>query len=304
MFGQIWDELKPHQQAVETALRSALARGTVAAPPRLGEAMAYSLFAPGKRLRPLLTLLACEAAGGRSEQALPAACAVEMIHTYSLIHDDLPAMDDDDLRRGLPTCHKKFGEAMAILAGDALLTLAFETLATGYSPNCFAVNCLELSRGAGAVGMVGGQVLDLEAEARIGERIANPRQAAEELETIHRLKTGVLFRSALRMGVYAAQTEQPGGVNPETLATIDCYAAAFGLVFQVTDDLLDVESSAEKTGKRVGKDAGRGKLTYPGLLGIEASRQKALALGDEACHAADALGPAGAPLGRLVRWIV
>src|SRR4051794_17088955 len=165
--------------------------------------MAYSLLAPGKRLRPLLVMLACGAAGGTTEQALPAACAVEMVHTYSLIHDDLPAMDDDDLRRGLPTCHKKFGEALAILAGDALLTLAFEVLADGYGPRVAAVSCAELARGAGAAGMVGGQVLDLEAEGRIGslhspgfppgspEPGVNPGLC--DLEAIHRRKTGALF---------------------------------------------------------------------------------------------------------------
>ncbi|MFM8274344.1 MAG: polyprenyl synthetase family protein, partial [Gemmata sp.] len=162
------EALKPRQARVEAALRAALADATAAAPPALAGAMGYSLFAPGKRLRPVLVVLACEAAGGAPDLALPAACAVEMVHTYSLIHDDLPAMDDDDLRRGLPTCHKKFGEALAILAGDALLTAAFEVIGTGYAPRTAAVSCVELARGAGAVGMVGGQVLDLEAEGRVG----------------------------------------------------------------------------------------------------------------------------------------
>src|SRR5579885_3452550 len=147
---------------IEDGLRHWLGRATADAPASLREAMAYSLLAPGKRLRPLLVVLACEAAGGDRERAVPAACAVETVHTYSLIHDDLPAMDDDDLRRGLPTCHKKFGEALAILAGDALLTLAFQVLAESYGPRVAAVSCAELARGAGAAGMVGGQVLDLE----------------------------------------------------------------------------------------------------------------------------------------------
>src|SRR5215475_16003571 len=154
--------LKSHQQLVDHRLAALLDRET-AAPAPLLDAMRYSLLAPGKRLRPMLVFMASQAAGGADETALAAACAVEMIHTYSLIHDDLPSMDDDDLRRGLPTCHKKFGEALAILAGDALLTLAFQVLASGYPPRAAAVSCLELARGAGAVGMVGGQTLDLQA---------------------------------------------------------------------------------------------------------------------------------------------
>src|SRR5687767_2840738 len=161
-------ELRPRQTRIDEALGLWLSRVTAGGPAAVHDAMAYSLFAPGKRLRPLLAVLACEAAGGTLELALPSACAVEMIHTYSLIHDDLPAMDDDDLRRGQPTCHKKYGEALAILAGDALLTGAFQVLAEGYPPRTAAVSCLELAKGAGAVGMVGGQVLDLQAEGRIG----------------------------------------------------------------------------------------------------------------------------------------
>lgn len=313
MSGQLWDELKARQERVEGTLRSTLDRYTADVPPALAEAMGYSLFAQGKRLRPLLAILACEAAGGTAERALPAACAVEMVHTYSLVHDDLPAMDDDDLRRGLPTCHKKFGEALAILAGDALLTLAFQVLAEGYEPRTAAVSCAELAAGAGAAGMVGGQVLDLEAEGRIGEntparrhpgthaavRTNNP---AADLEDIHRRKTGALFRSSLRLGVYAAQCERNHGCDPQILSHADAYAAAFGLAFQVTDDLLDVESTADKAGKRVGKDATRGKLTYPGLLGVEESRRRATALGQEAVTAADRLG--SDPLARLARYVV
>jgi geranylgeranyl diphosphate synthase type II len=291
--GNVWDELEPRRQAVEAALRVYLGRFAGGAPPALAEAMAYSLFAPGKRLRPLLCVLACEAAGGSLDQALPAACAVEMVHTYSLVHDDLPAMDDDDLRRGLPTCHKKFGEALAVLAGDALLTLAFEVLAAGCPPGVAAVSCAELAAGAGAVGMVGGQVLDLIADGRIAGG-----GSGVELEAIHRAKTGALFRSSLRLGAYAA------GAGAETLAAIDAYAAAFGLAFQVTDDLLDAEGSADKAGKRVGKDAARGKLTYPGLLGVAASRRKATELGQEAVAAAERLGPGGRPLAGLARFVV
>src|SRR5262249_40874301 len=182
----------------------------------LADAMAYSLFAPGKRLRPMLVLLACEAGGGKDEQALPAACAVEMIHTYSLIHDDLPAMDDDDLRRGLPPCHKKFGEAVAILAGDALLTLAFQVLAENYPPATAAACCRELARGAGAAGMVGGQVEDLAWENRGGGSL-------EVLAALHARKTGALFRACLQLGLLAAQGEKPGGPGRPLVESLDGY---------------------------------------------------------------------------------
>ena len=214
-----------------------------------------------------------------------------MVHTYSLVHDDLPAMDDDDLRRGLPTCHRKYGEALAILAGDALLTAAFQVLADGCPPRTAAVSCAELAAGAGAVGMVGGQVLDLNAQGR---------HTLGVLEDIHRRKTGALFRSALRLGLYAAQAET--GIDPAARGRIDEYAETFGLAFQVTDDLLDVEGSADKAGKRVGKDAARGKLTYPGLLGVSESRRLAAELGRTAAAAADALG--SGPLARLARFVI
>ncbi len=299
----VWDELKGRQAAIEAALRATLDRHTNPhAPGNLREAMAYSLLGPGKRVRPLLTVLACEAVGGTLEQALPAACAVEMVHTYSLVHDDLPAMDDDDLRRGRPTCHKKFGDAMAILVGDALLTLAFEVLATGYigyPSYTVAMCCAELAGGAGATGMVGGQVLDLQAEGRIEEdgRFSGPF-AVEHLEDIHLRKTGGLFQAALKMGVYAGRPTPP----PELIASVIEYATAFGLAFQVTDDLLDVLGSAEKAGKRVGKDAARGKRTYPGLLGVPESRRRAQELGRLAVAAAGRLG--SGPLASLAKYVV
>ncbi len=302
----MWAILEPKQAAVNRQLE-AWADGLAgsACPPILAEATRYALMGPGKRLRPLLCILACEAVGGTVEQALPAACAVEMVHTYSLVHDDLPAMDDDDLRRGRPTCHVKYGEALGILAGDALLTAAFEVLASGYGPKTVTVACVELARGAGPAGMVGGQVLDLIADGRIQVPLTpHPSPAGGEgnLEMIHRLKTGALFRSSLRLGLYAAQAERPEGVNADHLAAIDEYAAAFGLAFQVTDDLLDVESSAEATGKRVGKDAARGKLTYPRVLGVEGSRAKASALGRQAVAAASRLG--SPPLAALAEFVV
>jgi geranylgeranyl diphosphate synthase type II len=260
-------------------------------PATLLEAMRYSLLAPGKRLRPLLALLAGEAcpiaehfrAGGPPTNLRPAACAVEMVHVYSLIHDDLPAMDDDDLRRGQPTCHRKFGEALAILAGDALLTRAFQLMAEGYPGAAGAACCLELARAAGAAGMVGGQVDDLAMEAGAG-----PRQLAD-LEHLHLRKTGALIRASLRLGALAAhaaidhQVEAPRGKPARSLLeALDGYGRCLGLAFQITDDLLDVEGQAERAGKRVGKDAARNKLTYPGLLGVAQSRARAEALRREA----------------------
>jgi geranylgeranyl diphosphate synthase type II len=287
----LWAELEPRLKRVRVELLAQLAVYTLRTPLPLFEAMKYCLITTGgKRLRPLLAVLACEAAGGTIEQALPAAVAVEMVHTYSLIHDDLPAMDDDDLRRGMPTCHKKFGEALAILAGDALLTLAFEVLCRVKTPRTAAVSCMELAKGAGAVGMVGGQTLDLIADGRIEANGRREPAGMDDLADIHVRKTGALFRVSLRLGVYAAQAERPEGVNPDTLAAADDYASAFGLLFQVTDDLLDVEGTADKAGKRVGKDAARGKLTYPALLGVEESRRKAAELGKQAVAAAERLG--------------
>lgn len=298
MSRELWDELKGRQDRVETALREAVSRFAADAPASLVEAMSYSLLAPGKRLRPLLAMLACEAAAGTAEAAMPAACALEMVHTYSLVHDDLPAMDDDDLRRGLPTCHKKYGDALAILAGDALLTMAFEVLGSGCGPRTAAVSSLELAKGAGAVGMVGGQVMDLQAEGKVPDGGNRP----PELESIHRRKTGALFRSSLRLGLYAAHGEREDSVKPQMLADADAYASAFGLAFQVTDDLLDVEGTAETLGKRAGKDAAKGKLTYPGLLGIEESRRRANELGNEAVAAAERLG--SPLLVKLARYVV
>jgi geranylgeranyl diphosphate synthase type II len=289
--------LHDKRSLVDGRLRE-LVRAGDGCPEALAAAMAYSLLAPGKRLRPALVLLAAEACGAGDAAALPAACAVEMVHTYSLVHDDLPAMDDDDLRRGLPTCHKRFGEALAILAGDALLTLAFEVLAAGCPPATAAACCRELAWAAGAAGMVGGQADDLAMETRSGAG------SLEELEFLHARKTGALFRASLRLGVLAAQGERPGGADPRTLELFDRYGRAFGLAFQITDDLLDVESCSENAGKRVGKDAGRRKLTYPGLLGVAESRQRARRLCQEAQEALAPLGRAGDRLAALAWSIV
>jgi geranylgeranyl diphosphate synthase type II len=294
------DYLRETRALVDAALRDALA-ALVACPPSLLEAMRYSLLAPGKRLRPLLLLMACEACGGEERKALPAACAVEMVHTYSLIHDDLPAMDDDDLRRGLPTCHKKYGEAMAILAGDALLTLAFQVLTEHYPPATASPMCRDLASRAGAEGMVGGQVLDLTWEEKEGWHELGRLEALAE---IHMRKTGALIRSCLRLGALAAQGERPGGPDPALLESLDGFGLRFGLAFQITDDLLDVEGDAAQAGKRLRKDAGRGKLTYPGLLGVAERRRRAERLCLEACNALAPLGDSGARLAQLARYVL
>jgi geranylgeranyl diphosphate synthase, type II len=235
---------------------------------RLFEAMRYSLLAGGKRLRPVLALAACEAVGGPFEAALGFACAIEMIHTYSLVHDDLPCMDDDDLRRGRPTNHKVFGEAIATLAGDGLLTDAFKVLAastasmgSARSAQALIETIAELAEAAGSAGMVGGQGIDLLGE---GQAIG-----LDQLEYLHSKKTGALFVAAVCGGA------RLGGATPAQLASLREYAQALGLAFQVIDDLLDVESSTEAMGKRTNKDEARGKTTYPALIGLERSRSLA-----------------------------
>jgi len=261
-------------------------------PQSLQSAVSYSLLAGGKRLRPILVLLACEACGGDSEAALPAACAIEMIHTYSLIHDDLPAMDDDDLRRGKPTNHVVFGEAQAILAGDGLLTLAFEVLARDTKPaETAAACCVDLANAAGVVGMVGGQVADLEAENSGVDSVS-------ELEAVHRRKTGRLLSSSLTLGGRVA------GADEATLGILKDYGEKIGLAFQIADDLLDIEGDREKMGKAVQKDSSHGKLTYPGLLGVELSRQKARELITAACASISPLGERGRHLEALAHFVL
>jgi geranylgeranyl diphosphate synthase type II len=261
-----------------------------ACPARLAMAMRYSVLGGGKRLRPILCLMAAEACGGAREAALPAACALEMIHTYSLIHDDLPAMDDDDLRRGRSTCHRAFDEATAILAGDGLLTLAFEVVAREVRPGTAAVRCVQiLAESAGPKGMVAGQMADLQAEGRTekeGEHAAvEPPETLAALEAIHRRKTGALLRAPLRMGAVIA------GAPDSYIEALDRYGKAVGLAFQIVDDLLDVQGDETKLGKRVGKDSELGKWTYPRFLGVDGSRRRARQLADEAVAAIEPLGP-------------
>jgi len=262
---------------------------------RVVEAMHYSLFAGGKRLRPILCLAACEAVGADPTEALPVACALEMIHTYSLIHDDLPAMDDDDLRRGRPTCHKQFDEATAILAGDGLLTEAFRLLAEAAprfaGREAVLLEIIELiGRAAGYQGMVGGQMLDLQAEGR--------QISLKELETIHRLKTGALLTAAVRAGALV------GGADRHQLTILTDFGEKFGLVFQITDDLLDVEGEAAEMGKAPGQDEKRRKATYPALLGREAARKWAHILMEQAIDGLADFGERAEPLRAIGRYLL
>ncbi len=259
-------------------------------PPRLQQAMAYSLLGGGKRLRPLVVLFAAEGCGASAADALPAACAVEMVHTYSLVHDDLPAMDDDDLRRGQPTLHRAFDEATAILAGDALLTLAFEVLARHLPPATAAACTALLAQAAGACGMVGGQADDLAAEGRPG--------TLEQLQAIHRRKTAALFSASARLGALCANAA------PEQVEHLGRYGQCLGLAFQICDDLLDCHGQEDQLGKRVGKDTQRGKLTYPALLGTEASREKAEHWADQALQALARSGAEHPGLVALARFVL
>lgn len=258
-------------------------------PRTIHEAMRYSVFAGGKRLRPALVLLACRACGGDDKDALPAACAAEMIHTYSLVHDDLPAMDDDDMRRGKPSCHKKFGEAAAILAGDALLTLAFEV--TAPLPEI----ALEFAAGAGTDGMIGGQIADLEAEG-IGALPAG--QLEEVIERIHTRKTAALIRAGVRAGGIAAKAQD------DEMTALTRYGECLGLAFQITDDILDMTGSEEAMGKAVRKDIQRGKLVHPAVFGLEESRRRARGLVSEAEESLSIFGDRGKILRALAKFVI
>jgi geranylgeranyl diphosphate synthase type II len=288
-------ELEERRRLVEQALDGALPPES-AWPPTIHRAVRYSLFAGGKRIRPLLVLAAGEAVGGSRDEVMPLACAVEMIHTYSLVHDDLPAMDDDDLRRGKPTSHKVFGEGIAILAGDALLTHAFHLMVAapagdgrdGLARRLAATAIL--AEAAGTAGMIGGQVMDLESEGRTLD--------APALERMHRAKTGALLGACVRGGAVL------GGGGDEDRGRLDRYASAIGLAFQVVDDVLDETGAAHELGKTAGKDARAGKATYVSVHGLEASRRMARRLLDEALSAVAPLGARGHLLEGLARLIV
>jgi geranylgeranyl diphosphate synthase type II len=264
--------LTSRQKEVDRALDRFLPKET-AKPATIHKAMRYSLFAGGKRLRPILCLAAAEACGGESEAALPLACAMECIHTYSLIHDDLPSMDNDDFRRGRPTCHKVFGDGIAVLAGDALLTIAFEIAATAQPTRRYSVKQIisEIAIAAGSRKLIAGQVADLEAE---GQPITR-----KELRYIHENKTAAMLIASVRLGAMSANAK------PNELEAISAFGAALGLAFQVIDDILDVTQTTEKLGKSAGKDVAAQKATYPAVIGLEKSREEAQRLTNEA-HAA------------------
>lgn len=285
--------LTTQKQRINRALESLLK--TADKPDRILEAMTYSLMAGGKRIRPVLCLAAAEAVGGNAEEAVPAACALEMVHTYSLIHDDLPAMDDDALRRGQPTCHVAFDEATAILAGDALLTLAFQTLSTiglsnaGRTEKWMQVIQL-ISYAAGYCGMIQGQMLDISSEGR-------PSTLAE-LKSMHRLKTGALIEASLISGAVL------GGLNSDRVSLLESYAQNIGLAFQVADDILNVEGDPEIMGKAVGTDMLRHKNTYPSLLGLQESKEFASELVENALQALETFDEKAVPLRAIAKYII
>lgn len=260
--------------------------------PTIFDSMRYSLFAGGKRLRPVLLLAAAEACGAESDKFLKVACGLEMIHTYSLIHDDLPAMDNDDYRRGKLTNHKVYGEGIAVLAGDSLLTYAFETMlsAEGIELSTLMRVVREIAVAAGPQGMVGGQVIDLESEGK--------RVDLATLQMMHRAKTGALFRAAVRAGAILA------GASEEKLAALTTYAEKFGLAFQITDDVLDVIGTAEAIGKPVGSDEKNHKSTYVTLHSVEIAQQMAKETVDEAVSALAMFGERGAVLRDLVEYLL
>jgi geranylgeranyl diphosphate synthase, type II len=286
-------QLKEYLTARKTLIDEALdglLPGEELYPPVIFQAARYSLMAGGKRLRPILCLAAAEAVGSKAEAVMPVACALELIHTYSLIHDDLPSMDNDDYRRGKLTSHKVFGEEIAILTGDALLTEAFNLLARrdlmpGVPPERLLDVTREVSEAAGWFGMVAGQVLDVRAEGNTVN--------LETLQQIHRLKTGAMIRVSLRAGAIL------GGASADALASLSDYGRQIGLAFQIADDILNVEGDRALLGKGTGSDAARGKVTFPSLLGIETSRARAQALIGEAVASLASFDKRAAPL----RWI-
>ncbi|MFZ5898556.1 MAG: polyprenyl synthetase family protein [Bacillota bacterium] len=269
------NQLAEKRRLIDAALDKYLP-GADVHPAIIHEAMRYSVFAGGKRLRPAMTLAACEAVGGDPDKVMAAACAFELIHTYSLVHDDLPAMDDDDLRRGRPTSHKVYGEALAILVGDALLTLGFGLLGRsirehGYRDGSALKLVEDVAEACGTMGLIGGQVMDIQST----DRQAGPA----ELEYIHRTKTGALFRAAVRTGCVL------GGGSEEQLKHLTAFAEHFGLAFQITDDILDVVGNEEVIGKPVGSDTRNRKLTYVSVFGLDEARTRARREGELAMAA-------------------
>ena len=283
--------LVARQREVDRALDRFLPKATVS-PATIHRAMRYSLFAGGKRLRPILCLAAAEACGGKINAALPHACAVECIHTYSLIHDDLPSMDNDDLRRGRPTCHKVFGDGIAILAGDALLTIALEIATYAKPVSRYGLRHIfrEITEAAGSRKLIAGQVADLEAEGR--------RLTRAEVRSIHENKTAALLTTSVRLGAMSANA------TAKQLAAITAFGRALGLAFQVIDDILDVTQTSEKLGKSAGKDLAAQKATYPAVIGLEKSRTEARRLTRRAHSALESLGEDARVLRALADYLL
>lgn len=264
-------------------------------PPELLEAIRYCLCAGGKRLRPILAIAAAEALGGSPDAVLREACALELLHTYTLVHDDLPSMDDDDFRRGRPTIHTVYGEAIAILAGDALQAEAFALLAhsTRHAPAALIEVIRTVADACGARGIVGGQVVDMLSEGKSVSR--------ETLDYIHRHKTGCLITASVMLGALLARTDR---TSAEHLAALECYGSAVGLAFQITDDILDVLGSSRKLGKTAGTDEKRGKATYPAIVGLDEARAVQTRLHREACDALSCFGASADPLRCIARVVI
>jgi geranylgeranyl diphosphate synthase type II len=286
--------LSNRREVVDAALEALMPPATTF-PPRVFEAMRYSLFAGGKRVRPILAIASAEALGAKAAGLLPIAGALELIHTYSLVHDDLPAMDNDDLRRGRPTCHRVYGDAIAILAGDGLLNLAFEVLSDPKRLRTVPAGRLiaiirEISRASGVYGMVGGQVVDMESE---GKDVDFPT-----LEYIHTHKTGALIRASVRAGALY------GRASEKRLKALTRYGEYVGLAFQIADDILDITGTEEEIGKDVGSDLEKGKKTFPSFYGLEESRRRAREVSDRAVLALKGFDKKADPLRELARYIV
>jgi geranylgeranyl diphosphate synthase, type II len=284
--------LRSRQKEIDHALDRYLPKANTK-PATLHKAMRYSLFAGGKRLRPILCLASAEACGGKIKDALPFACALECIHTYSLVHDDLPSMDDDDFRRGRPTCHKVFGDGIAVLAGDALLTIAFEIVSTAKPTPRYDMSILlrEIAVAAGSQKLIAGQVADLEAEGRNVKR--------DQLRYIHENKTAAMLTSSVRLGAMSAKAEA------KKLRAITNFGRGLGLAFQIIDDILDVTQTSEILGKSAGKDVAAKKATYPAVVGLEKSRAEARRLTRQA-HNALSVFPSGQaePLHCLANYLL
>jgi len=288
--------LRDKKEIVDAALDKYLPKETEF-PPTLHKAIRHSLFDGGKRIRPILSITTFEALGGKGDAILPFACALEMIHTYSLIHDDLPAIDNDDYRRGKPTCHKVFGEAIGILAGDALLTEAFKLMTSRHLHEklCHDQRLIldiihEVAQAAGILGMIGGQVIDIESEGKEVD--------FSTLQYIHTHKTGALILASIRIGAKLASADE------DRLKAFTRYGERIGLAFQIVDDVLNVEGKAALLGKKTGSDLSKGKATYPSLLGLEESKRRAKELVELAVEALGQFGPEANPLREIARFII